>query len=126
MKKPPSDLSAADLEIIGGLTDFRDALRDKSPIEKQFTVRTVELTLRTREYDAHEVQRTRKLLKLSQPLFAQLLGVSVNTVRSWEHGLKPPSPIACRFLDEINISPDHWRERLRQIFHAKGAEVLGS
>jgi hypothetical protein len=26
-----------------------------------------------------------------------------------------PSAMACRFMDEIRRSPDHWRKRLRQV-----------
>jgi putative transcriptional regulator len=48
-------------------------------------------------------------------VFAQLLGVSVKTVRGWEQGLKPPVPIARRFMDELNISPDHWRRRVGEM-----------
>jgi hypothetical protein len=34
------------------------------------------------------------------------------TVRSWEQGLRQPSPIARRFLDEIDMAPSHFRGRI--------------
>ncbi len=48
----------------------------------------------------------------SQEVFGQLLAVSPMTVRSREQGLRQPSPIARRFLDEIEVSPEHSRGRL--------------
>ena len=54
----------------------------------------------------------RELIGASQEVFAQLLAVSPMTVRSWEQGLRQPSPIARRFLDEIAMSPDHFRGRI--------------
>ena len=124
--KPTPKLSPAATEILGALTEFRDGVRSGEPIEKIFTVRTVELDLRPREYGAGDVKRIRKQLKLSQDLFARFLGVDVNTLRSWEHGRKKPSPIACRFMDEIGHSPDHWSERLREVIVAKRGDVVTS
>jgi putative transcriptional regulator len=119
MKKSTPVFSAAGAEIIGALTELRDTLRAKIPLDQKFTVRTVELDLRPREYSAEDVKRTRQILNVSQAIFARFLGVDVKTVRSWEQGLKQPSPIACRFMDEIVFSPDHWHERLRQVITRK-------
>jgi hypothetical protein len=47
-----------------------------------------------------------------QEVFAHLLGVSPMTIRSWEQGSRRPSPIARRFLDEIAMSPGHFRGRI--------------
>jgi len=104
MKKSTPVFSAAGAEIIGALTELRDTLRAKIPLDQKFTVRTVELDLRPREYSAEDVKRTRQILNVSQAIFARFLGVDVKTVRSWEQGLKQPSPIACRFMDEIAFS----------------------
>ena len=54
----------------------------------------------------------RELIGASQEVFAQLLAVSPMTVRSWEQGLRRPSPIARRFLDEIEMAPGHFRGRI--------------
>jgi putative transcriptional regulator len=119
MKKAKPVFSAAGAEIIGALTELRDTLRAKIPLEHKFTVRTIELDVRPREYSAEDVKRTRQILNVSQSIFARFLGVDVKTVRSWEQGLKQPSPIACRFMDEIAFSPEHWRKRLRQMITRK-------
>lgn len=126
MKKRTPIFSAAGAEIIGALTEFRDALRAKVPLDQKFTVRTVELDLRPREYGAEDVKRTRLILHVSQAIFAKFIGVDVNTVRSWEQGLKNPSPIACRFMDEIAHSPDYWRDRLRQMVTRRDAHTAGA
>src|SRR4051812_26494017 len=79
--------TAAGREIIGALTDLRDALASgKSLDRRQFTVRTVEVPDPPSDYDSAAVVRTREMLGVSQPVFAQLLGVSAIQARSWENG----------------------------------------
>lgn len=124
--KPLTHYSAADNEIIEGLTELRDSLRAREPIEKKFTVRTIVLKLELREYGADDVKQTRERLNISQVVFAQLLGVSVKTVRGWEQGLKPPAPIARRFMDEINLAPDYWMKRIREMYQSRGTQPIGS
>ena len=123
MDKFKGAYSPAGAEIIGALSEFRDAVKAKTPIDQKFTVRTVELDLQPRPYGAEDVKKTREILSVSQALFAMFLGVDVRTVSSWEQGLKQPSPIACRFMDEIAHSPAHWRKRLRQAITRKDAHT---
>lgn len=115
----PKRLSSAGAKIVGGLTEFRDALKEGAKIDERFTVRTVELDLHPHSYGADDVKGIRNLLGLSQALFAKFLGVDLGTVRSWEQGKNPPSPMACRFMDEIRNSPDHWKGRLNQAIKTK-------
>jgi DNA-binding transcriptional regulator YiaG len=49
---------------------------------------------------------------LSQAEFAAFLAVDPSAVRSWEQELRPPSPLACRLMSEIEAEPAHWRKRL--------------
>ena len=63
-------------------------------------------------YPPLRVRAVRELIGASQEVFAQLLAVSPMTVRSWEQGLRQPSPIARRFLDEIEMAPGHFRGRI--------------
>src|SRR5262249_17998653 len=90
------------------------ALRSRDPLERRFTVRSYRFDFETRDYSPDDVRSVRQLLGLSQPLFADFLGVDASTVRSWEQGTRPPSPIARRFMDEVAINPEYWRGRLRQ------------
>jgi putative transcriptional regulator len=102
-------------EIIEGLTEFRDVLRRGEAIESRFTVRTVELDLqplKPTQYDADSVRATRESLNVSQALFAQLLGVSLDLVQGWEQGRREPKPIACHVLDDINRNRQYWLDRL--------------
>jgi putative transcriptional regulator len=108
-KKPPS---LGD-EMIAGMSAFCDALEAGEPIEKRFTVRTVSLDLRPKPYGPGDVKHVRAVLNASQALLAKFLGVSVKTLRSWEQGVRPVPPIACRYLDDIIAYPEIWRQRLQ-------------
>ncbi|GMV98044.1 MAG: transcriptional regulator [Phycisphaerae bacterium] len=100
-------------EIIDGLKELRDALESGEPLEKRFTVHTVELNLEPGKYGAEEVRATRAALGASQAVFAKIMGTSTITVQSWEQGVRKPPPMACRLLDEINRDRDRWLKLLR-------------
>ena len=51
---------------------------------------------------------------LSQPKFAQLLGVSVRTLQEWEQGRRSPSGVARSLLHIAMLRPDVFREVLAQ------------
>lgn len=106
-------------KIIEGLQEFTEALENDSPITENFTCRTVTLDLRPLSYGPKKVKATRKLLMVSQGLFAQFLGVSVRSIRAWEQGENTPSEMACRFMDEIHKNPEYWRKRLRESIKIK-------
>jgi DNA-binding transcriptional regulator YiaG len=97
-----------------------DHLRSGAPIEEKYTRRRVVLELQPRTYSARQVKETRKLLNASQALFAQFLGVSATSVRSWEQGVAP-SGMARRFMDEIRRDPQYWRSRLKESLKVRGA-----
>jgi putative transcriptional regulator len=119
-------LSPLGAEMVAGLSAFCDALEAGEPIEKRFTVRTVHLDLQPKPYSADDIKQVRKALNASQALLARFLGVSVNSVRSWEQGVRPVPTIACRFLDEITANPEVWKQRLRQAMTTKQGESIGS
>jgi putative transcriptional regulator len=97
-------------EIVEGLTDLAATLRAGQPLESRFTVRTYKIA--PPPYRGDDVRRVRELMAMSQGAFAAFLGADPSTVRSWEQGLRPPSPLACRLLSEIEADPRHWRTRL--------------
>lgn len=102
-------------EILEGLTELRDAMRNGEQLRKKFTIRTVELDLeemKPREYGPKEVRETRDSLQISQAVFASMLAVSKKCVESWEQGTRAVSPLACRVLDLINCDPDKWLDIL--------------
>lgn len=104
--------------IVKRMQTFTEALERGEGISERFTCRKISLDLQPARYTPEEVKKTRELLKASQAVFAQFLGVSVKTVRSWEQG-KEPSPMARRFMDEIRRDPDRFLERLREAVVAK-------
>jgi putative transcriptional regulator len=97
--------------IITGLTELRDTLRAGTPLEKFFTVRTVEVP-EPLEFNADRIKALRSRLQMSQGVFAQLLGVSTILVQSWEQGAREPSPIARRLLGEMEIDPRRWQRMI--------------
>lgn len=99
-------------KIVADLTELRDALRADKPIGSLFTIRKVTLDLEPEEYNAEAVRRTRMKLSVSQAVFAQLLAVSVATVRSWEQGVRRPEGSARRLLDLINKDRKAWIKML--------------
>ena len=113
-KKPTSHRrSSVGAEILEALEEVRDALKSGEPLEERFTVRSYRFELAVRDYRPDDVRSVRRILGLSQPLFAEFLGVEASTVRSWEQGKRPPSSMARRFMDEISADPSYWRGRLR-------------
>ncbi len=67
----------------------------------------------------HQVQMTeaaqaRSKTGLSQPRFAELLGVSVRTLQEWEQGRRVPSGAARSLLHIAALRPDVFRDVLAQ------------
>jgi putative transcriptional regulator len=107
-------LTDVERDLVEGLEGFVETLKTGEPITKKYTCRRMVLDLQPQPYSAEKVQATRKLLRLSQALFARFLGVSPKTVHAWERGTGSPKEIACRFMDEIQRNPDYWRQRLAE------------
>lgn len=101
-------------EIVAGLRQLLDVLKSGEPLETRFTVHSLPVDFTPRPYGPDDVRRVRDLLSMSQVVFARFLGVGPGTVRAWEQGLREPSALARRFLDEIEADPAHWRRRLSQ------------
>ncbi len=113
--KRQAQMTTKGAKIVASLERFRDAIGSGTPIEKLYTVRRLKLDLTPRMFGPDDVKGIRAMMGVSQPLFGQFLGVDVKTVRSWEQGRRMPSSMACRFLEEIQASPHHWRERLDSV-----------
>lgn len=101
-------------EIIDDLKDLCDTVDSGERIEKRFTVRTVALDLKPREFSEDDVRRLRESLGVSQAIFAEILAVSPDTVASWEQGTRTPKPIACRLLELIGRNRQTWVDLLRE------------
>ncbi len=57
-------------------------------------------------FSATEVKAIRAEQRLSQKLFADIMGVSVKTVEAWECGRNAPSGTACRLLGILKKDRD--------------------
>jgi putative transcriptional regulator len=107
-------LSPAGAKIVAAFQEAIEAMQSGEPREKHLPVRSDTMDFAPRTYGSDDVRRVRGLLDMSQAVFARFLGVDPNTVRSWEQGSRPPSPIARRFMDEIESDPGYWRRRVAQ------------
>ncbi len=71
------------------------------------------------DYGASEVRRIRAGTRMSQPVFARLLGVDKSSVAQWERGAKRPSGPAMRLLEVLDPDrPDGpvvqvWRDMVK-------------
>jgi putative transcriptional regulator len=96
-------------EIIEGLTE---ALAFERGEKTRAVVRRVPVTARKAEakpapdFSKQRVARLRKQLGISQPVFAQVLNVSPETVKSWEQGKNAPGGPAARLLEIAESHPE--------------------
>jgi putative transcriptional regulator len=117
--RDPNSISPKIAAVISDLQALRDTIRDGVPLEERFTVHHVKLDLKPGIYAPTAIVQVRQMLGASQPVFATFLGVDVATVRSWEQGLRAPSGMARRFLDEIMGDPEYWKQRLKACVKVK-------
>ena len=71
-------------------------------------------------YGASRVGALRDRLGLSQPLFAQVLNVSVGTIRGWEQGARVPDGPSRRLLEVVEHEPT---VLLRAVHDARGRSL---
>src|SRR5580704_1212617 len=109
-KKSKSTEVSVEDEILQALSEFTDAL-EKGEVVERFNCRRIKLNLVPTHYSPDLVKKTRKVLGVSQMLFARFLGVSAKTVRAWEQGVNVPHKMAGRFMDEIRKNPLYWINR---------------
>lgn len=57
------------------------------------------------EFTPSRIQTVREKAKLSQPEFAQLLGVSVRTLQNWEQARRKPTGPAKALLRIVELEP---------------------
>jgi putative transcriptional regulator len=112
--KSPKKKRLAD-ELLEGMQDFAEALETSDQVSEQYTARTMKLNLKPAFYTAEEVREIRDMLRVSQPIFAEFLGVSVKTVQAWEQGKNPPVGAAARLMTMIRQNPKLYREELKKL-----------
>jgi putative transcriptional regulator len=89
---------------------LRENLQDlvDAGISTKFTnkrLKELGVKLPTIQMTPAKIQQIRKSTKLSQTVFAQLLNVSVASVKHWEQGVREPSGSTKVLLDLLNRNP---------------------
>jgi putative transcriptional regulator len=94
--------NAAGRELMAALHELHDAVMGGDT--SKLTRRTVEIP-EPAKYAAKDVKALRGSLGMSQGVLSHLLAVSPELVSSWEYGIRKPSPLACRLMDQIKENP---------------------
>lgn len=102
-------------QTIDSLRRVSDQLQSAQPLSEKFTCRKIVLDISVEPYTADKVREVRRLLNVSQSVFARFLGVSVSLVQKWERDHQQPHGAACRLMDEIRHDPKYWLNRFREI-----------
>jgi putative transcriptional regulator len=114
-------LSPAGAKIVGAFNEAVETIQDEGSLESLFSANTYKVSFALKEYTPDDVRRARSVMRMSQALFAQFLGVNASTVQSWEQGIRPPSVIARRFMTEIESDPQYWLDRIARRATRKGS-----
>lgn len=94
-------------DIMLGLRELAETVtRGVSP-QVKFTAHTVSIP-EPGKYSPARVKKLRGQLGMSQAVFAELLGVSRVWVQGWELGVRQPSPLARRLMDNLRTNPPAW------------------
>jgi len=101
-------------EIMAGMRELERMMDEGKSPEQMFTVKTIEVP-EPHVYRAKQIRELRDALGVSQALFAHLIGVSVVLVKSWERGVREPSPMARRLMDTIRANPSRWLASIREM-----------
>lgn len=85
--------------------------------EKKMDLRTTTLEIPELPpvFNKTEVKEAREQLNVSQPIFAQLLGVSDDAVKSWERGANKPSGSSARLIQMAIEEPQKFKEIMRSL-----------
>jgi putative transcriptional regulator len=108
-QKKTTRTNKAGRELVAALQQLYDAV--KSGDTSKLRVDTVEVP-DPADYGPREVRALRDSLGVSQGIFAALVGVSPAQVAHWEHGIRKPSPLACRLFDTIKKNPTDYAASL--------------
>lgn len=87
--------------------ELKEGLRDALVYERghRIDLRATTIPVAPKRISPREIKTIRRSLNASQPLFAKLLNVSPNAVRSWEQGVRRPQNPVLRLLDIARRNP---------------------
>lgn len=77
---------------------------------------TLEIPDAPPEFSKLQVKEVREdILKVSQPVFAKILGVSDGTVKAWEQGANKPQGSSARLIQMAKRDPEKFREMMLEL-----------
>jgi putative transcriptional regulator len=99
--KPPTD--GSEDEVLATAHELATALHHVGALD-ELTMRDMDrLCMPPRpDYGGSEVRRIRAATRMSQPVFARLLGVDKSAVAQWERDVKRPSGPVLRLLEVLD------------------------
>lgn len=62
------------------------------------------------QYEVVDIKTIREQLNVSQREFAEALGTSIDTIKSWEGKRRNPTGLTAKVLSTIRDNPDFYRE----------------
>ena len=81
-------------ELLESVRQGKDILKGERPASRRFTVNEI------------NVSQLRSRFELTQNKFAQMLGISVSTLRNWEQGRRKPEGPARVLLQIADLHPE--------------------
>jgi len=67
------------------------------------------------DFSKSQVKEIRNELNVSQPVFAQMLGVSDGTVKAWEAGTNEPSGSSARLIQMAERDPQGFKQLMKDL-----------
>lgn len=68
------------------------------------------------DYSRIQVKQIREqILKVSQPIFARILGVSSGAVKAWELGTNKPQGSSARLIQMAKTDPEKFKELILEL-----------
>lgn len=91
------------MAIIEGLEEARDFYLEKKTEKVRVSKLEKSELLALRPYSSREIKQIRKRYNMTQEYFAEVMGVTVDTVRKWEQKGGIKSGPAIRMLQQIEL-----------------------
>lgn len=109
MKKAKTETKSYGERLIASLTEAvaieHGKMKPAKATRHKLTARDVTASAAS-AYTPRRIKRLRAGLRVSQPVFADVLNVSAETVRAWEQGKRVPEGAALRLLEVAERHPE--------------------
>ncbi len=99
--------------MVEGLAELAGDFQAGIDLTEKYTCRQISLRPAEQVCTPERIIAARKILGASQSLFANFLGFSANTVRSWEQGTYEPQRVARLLIEYIHEDPTYWRKKFK-------------